>query len=510
MKIKNYLIAAALLVAANTPMYAQPMQITLEQAIEISRQQSPDMLTAELKLERYEKLLSAQEASLKTQFKLKVDPIDYNKNRYLDSRLSQWYTNESFTSDGTISIEQPLIWTGATVSLNNTFGWNNNTSQIDGSSASTSRSFTNSLYLSLDQPLFTYNEMKYEFVTIALEYEDAKISYALSLLNLEQSIINHFYTVYMAQENLSIAKEEYEDATQNYNIIEEKVRLDMVPRSELFQAELNQSSAESTMVTRELTLNTVTNSFKKALGIPLITELSVIGELVDKAVAVDVKMAVEHALTNRLEMLQRDIIDKNADIALLKIKDNDSFTGDLSLSVGIMGDNQQLPNIYNSPTQNPSVNLSLNIPIFDWGARRDKIKAQKLQIDMNAVSRDQELVDIEIEVVNSCRTLSNLAKQIEISKKAVVNAQQTYDLNVELYRAGEITGMEINEFQSQLSSQKTTLSQKMVDYELELVNLKCVSLYDFEKREAIAPMLMYNPKSMREFKNYSEKKKSSK
>ncbi len=508
MKIKNYLFAASLIVAASSSLQAQQLQLTLEQAVDISRQQSPDLLSAELKLERYERLLSAQEASLKTQFKLSVDPIDYSKNRYLDSRLSQWYTNENIASDGTFSIEQPILWTGATASLNNTFGWKNNNSQIDGSSSSTTRSFTNSLYLSLDQPLFTYNEMKYEYVTIELEYEDAKISYALSLLNLEQSVISQFYTVYMAQANLKIAREEYEDARDNYKIIEEKVRLDMVPRSELFQAELNQSSAESTMVTRELTLNNVTNTFKKMLGIPLITEISVLADLVEKEVAVDIKMAVEHALTNRLELLQRDIIDKNADITLLKIKDSGSFSGDLSLSVGITGDNPQFQNVYETPTQNPSVGLSLSIPIFDWGARRDKIMAQKLQIGMNEITREQELVDIEIEVVNSCKTLSNLAKQIEITKTAVVNAQQTYDLNVELYRAGEITGMEMNEFQSQLSTQKTNLSQKMVDYELELVNLKCVSLYDFDKREAIAPMLMYNPESMREFRKFYDKRKN--
>lgn len=505
MKITNYLLGATLLLGV-TSLQAQ-MQLTLEQAIDISLEQSPDLISAELNLERYEKLLSAQEASLKTQFSLTVDPFEYSNSRYLDSRTTQWYTNESMESSGRLSIEQPIAATGTTLSLNNQFGWQNSSSIIDDAGETTSKTFTNSLYLSLSQPLFTYNDLKYELLSIKLDYEDAKISYAITRLDLEQKIIEQFYAVYMAQEDLVIAKEELENAQDNYDIIAEKVKLDMVPRSEQFQAELNLSSAESTLSTSELSLDTTKDNFKQLLGIPLRTDLFVVAEVIEESISVDLDLAVQHALTNRLELKQRDITNQNAEISLKQIKDNGSFNGDLSLSFGVMGDNPAFDNIYNTPTRNPSVSLSFSIPIFDWGARRDRIKAQKLLMEMNSVDEDQELIDIEMEVINSYRTLNNLAKQIEIAKTSVVNAQLTYDLNVEYYRAGEITGMEMNEFQSQLSSQKTSLLQTMVDYKLEIVNMKCLSFYDFEKQEPIAPMLMYNPESMKEYSEYNNKKK---
>ncbi len=504
MKIKNLLLTTSLLLLATSSLQAQ-MVLTMDKAIDISIESSPDLLTAELNLRRYEKLLSAQRASLKTQFSLNVDPLDYSNDRYMDSRLSQWYTNESFESSGTFSISQPVVITGATVSLNNQFGWQSNTSTIDDGDLTTSASFTNSLYLRVDQPLFSFNETKYELLTIELDYEDAKISYALTRLSLEQRIISQFYSVYMAQENLAVAEEEMEDAQANYDIISEKVRLDMVARSELFQSELNLSDAESTLQTRMVSLETAKDSFKQLLGLPLSTEFTVMAEIEETPVVVDLKMAIDHALTNRLELLQRDIINENADITLKQIKDNNSFQGELSLSIGIMGDNSAFNNIYQTPTQSPSVNLSFSIPIFDWGARKDRIAAQQLQIDMNQVDEDQELIDIEIEVLTSYRSLNNYIKQIELAKKSVNNAQQTYDLNVEYYRAGELTGMEISEYQSQLSSQKTSLAQAMVDYKMELVNLKCVTLYDFEKGEPISPMLMYSTETMDKIEKYNEK-----
>ncbi|MFR9619914.1 MAG: TolC family protein [Rikenellaceae bacterium] len=504
MRIKTQILAVALLLAANG-LQAAPIELTLEKAIELSVTQSPSLLTSELNLERYEMLLNAQRASLKSKFSLTVDPFKYSNSRYMDSRTSEWYTNESMSSSSTFSISQPIMLTGSTISLNNKFGWQNNISAIDGGSTTSSASFTNSLYLTLSQPLFTYNEYKYELLEIEMDYENAKISYAITRMNMEQSIISQFYSLYMSQQNITILEEELDNARQNYDIINEQVSLDMVSRSELFQAELNVLNAESSLENKILSLESSKDQFKQTLGIPLSEDIVAVAEIEDSYVPIDMELAVRNALTNRLELRQREITNANAEISLMTTKDNGSFSGDLSLSIGLMGDDETFGYMYNTPTTSPSVSLSLSIPIFDWGARRSRIKAQELQMDMNEIDEEQELLDIEIEVVQSCRTINNLVRQIEISKSSLKNAQLTYDLNVENYRAGEITGMEMDEFQSQLSSQKLSLAQSMIDYKLELIELKVLSLYDFEKREPISPLLMYGSEAMDSYKKINLK-----
>ncbi len=504
MKIKTFLSAAALLLGVNT-LHAQ-MVLTMDKAMELSIQQNPDMLTAEMNLERYELLLVAQRASLKSKFSLSVTPASYSNSRYMNSETSVWYTNESFSSSGTFSISQPIMLTGATLSLNNKLSWQNSSSTIDGGSSNTSQKFSNSLYLSLNQPLFTYNDLKYDLLGIEMDYENAIISYALSRMSLEQRIISQFYSVYMAQQNLEIAQEEFENTQKSYEIIKEKVRLDMVTRSELYQAEINLASAESTLSTREVSLESAQDNFKQMLGLPLDTDFVVDAEIVEtKYVNLDIDQAIDYALANRLELIQREITNIEADISLMQTKDNGSFDGSLSLSFGVMGDDPSFPNIYESPTLSPGVSLSLSIPIFDWGARKSRISAQELQMDMNKITEEQELLDIEIEVKTCCRSINNLIRQLEIAKKSLENAELTYDLNVEYYRAGEITGMEMNELQTQLSSQKISYMQAIVNYRLELIDLKTVTLYDFENDEPISPLLMYRSDAMAEMKIYNEK-----
>ena len=82
-----------------------------------------------------------------------------------------------------------------------------------------------------------------ELQQIEYDYENANISYALQRLSTEKDITQQFYSVYMAQSQLAITREELTNAQQSYEIIKNKVEADLAARDELFQAEVNLASA---------------------------------------------------------------------------------------------------------------------------------------------------------------------------------------------------------------------------------------------------------------------------
>jgi hypothetical protein len=47
--------------------------------------------------------------------------------------------------------------------------------------------------------------------------------------------------------------------------------------------------------------------------------------------------------------------------------------------------------------------------------------------------------------------------------------------------------MEISQFQTQLSNRKITHAQALINYKIELLNLKILTLYDFENEIPIVP-----------------------
>lgn len=461
--------------------------LTIEQALDIAEENNPGLVSSKLSLERYQQNLVAQRASLKSKFSLDLNPFNYSRSRRFDNRLSQWYTNETLNSSGTFRITQPILLTDGEISLINTFGWQDNKSKVEGMDNS-DRAFSNDFYLQLSQPIFTYNRRKMELKQIEFDYENAGIQYALQRLNTERNITNQFYAVYMAQNNLAIGKEELENTQQSFEIIKNKVEADLSAKEELFQAELNLANAQSAVEERIVALENAKDQLKQSLGMPLDEDIEVVAEVEVSPIAIDLNMAVQSGLTSRMEIRQREIDIELSELQMIQTKSLNEFKGDISLSVGIIGDNERFGNIYDNPTRNPRVAISFTVPIFDWGEKRARIKAQKIAQNIAKLEQENQLIDIELNVRQVWRKLENLRTQINIAETSVRNAQLTYDINLTRYREGDLTGMEISQFQTQLSNRKMSYAQALINYKIELLNLKILSLYDFEKNQPIVPV----------------------
>ncbi|MCD6597148.1 MAG: TolC family protein [Bacteroidales bacterium] len=475
-----------LLIFLNFKQVSAQEALTLEKAIEIAGMNSPDLQRSLFSLNRFQETLKAERASLKSQFSLSVNPITYDNSRQFDNRFSEWYTNENIQSGATFRVDQPILWTDGTLSLVNTFGWQKNISDAQGY-LDENTAFTNNLYLSLNQPLFTYNRTKLELKTIELDLENANINYALQKLSLEKNVTQFFYNVYLARMSLDIAEEELSNTQKSYEIIKNKVNAGLEAMEELYQAELNLATSESTLQNRQVELDNAKDAFKKFLGMDLYTDIVVLAIIINDSVQVDLEKAVEYGLNSRMELRQREIDIENAQFQLIQTKSINEFKGNVQLSVGVMGDNPTLGKVYDNPTKNPRVALSFNIPLYDWGERKARIKAQEAVIQIQELNLNEERRQIIVDIRLVYRNLLNQESQIGIAKQNEKNAQLTYEINLERYANGDLTGMDLNLYQNQLSTKKMSLAQAFINYKIELLNLKIQTLYDFSINRPVIP-----------------------
>lgn len=462
--------------------------LTLNKALQVAETGSPDLQQSLLNLERFQKSLEAQRAALKSRFSLDLNPVNYNQSRRFDNRVSEWYTNENFETSALFRVAQPILPTDGTISLINEFGW---ASSNSSASTTDSKVFYNNLYLNLNQPLFTYNRLKLELKELELTLENANIGYALQRLNLERNVTQFFYNVYLAQMNLSIAKDELENTQKSYDIIKNKVDAGLAAREELYQAELNLATSRSGLQNSEVTFENAKDQLKLYLGMDLFEDFLILADVSANPVPVDLDKAIESGLNSRLELRQREIDIETSQFDMIRVKSQNEFRGDMNLRLGITGDDEKLGNIFNQPTNSPSVALSFNIPLFDWGEKKARIAAQEAAIQSQQLNLDQEEKQIIIGVREVYRNLQNQLNQIEIAKQNEVNAQLTYEINLERYENGDLTGMDLNLFQTQLSEAKISYQQALINYKIELLNLKIQTLYDFEKNEKILPSELY-------------------
>ena len=463
------------------------MTLTIDQALDIAEENNPQLKNSKLSFERTQFLLEAQRASLKSQFSMTIDPFSYSQTRSFDNRFSEWYTNKNLSSNGTFRVEQPILFTDGVLSLVNRFGWQNSES-MNQSGTNKNKAFTNNLSIRYDQPIFTYNRRKMELQRLEYDHENSGISYALQRLRTEQSITRQFYQVYMSQNNLAISLEEFENAKKNYEIIKDKVDADLSAREELYQAEVNLAAAESSVESTAVSLNNAKDDLKQTLGMPLSEDIVVAAEIVVSPMIVDPDKAIQSGLESRVELRQREISMELADLQMIQTKAMNEFKGDVSLSIGITGDHQRFENIYENPTQSPRVSISFNVPIFDWGEKKARVKAQETAQTIARMDYENQRVDIELNIRQTLRNLDNLRTQILIAEKNVRNAQLTYELNQIRYREGDLTGLQMSQYQTQLSNARTGLVQRQINYKNELLNLKILTLYDFESEKPIFPV----------------------
>jgi outer membrane protein TolC len=483
--MKKITLIFLLLITYNLRSFPQ-QGLTLEQSLTIAELNSPSMKRTRLMLIISQENLNAQNAALKSNFALTLNPISYSQNREFNELISSWNSMKNTESFGTFTISQPIVFTDARISLINRFGYYDSYSEYTNS---TTKGFSNNLTLNLEQPLFTYNRTKLALRELQLALENAQINYALQLLSLEKAVSQAFYYVYQQYQSLDIANQAYENMQKSYEISRNKVDAGISPREEMFQAELNLATTKSDFENKQVSFENAKDEFKILIGMSLFDDLLVLPNIAVDTVDIDISFAIENGLANRMELRQREIDIEYNQFDLIQTKALNEFKGSLGLSVGLFGDNEKFTDVYANPTDNERISLSLNIPLWDWGERKSRIKATEASIETSNINLADEQNNIILDIRKVYRNLLNLQNQIIIAKQNVINAQLTYDLNLERYKNGDLTGMDLAIFQNQLSEKQLSYTNSLISYKLELLNLKIQTLYDFELKKAITPVM---------------------
>jgi outer membrane protein TolC len=277
---------------------------------------------------------------------------------------------------------------------------------------------------------------------------------------------------------------------KSHEVSKNKVDAGISAREEMFQAELNLATTKSDFENKQVSLDNAKDDFKVLIGMSLYDDIIVLPNIAVDTVRVDISFAIGQGLASRMELRQREINIESSQFDLIQTKAMNEFKGNLGLSVGLFGDSRNFKDIYDKANtqDNEDVRLSLTIPLWDWGEKKSRIKASEANIETANITLEEEQNNIIQSVRKVCRNLLNLQNQIGIARQSVLNAQLTYDLNLEKYKNGDLTGMDLNIYQNQLSEKQLTYTNSLINYKLELLNLKIQTLYDFEKKEAVTPI----------------------
>ncbi len=95
------------------------------------------------------------------------------------------------------------------------------------------------------------------------------------------------------------------------------------------------------------------------------------------------------------------------------------------------------------------------------GAKKGRIAAQEATIESQKLSFTDQQNQIIIGIRQAYRNLQNQLNQISIAEQSETNVQLTHEINLERYENGDLTGMDLNLFQTQLSERKIAYAQAL-------------------------------------------------
>jgi len=477
MKRKRDVLASLLVLLLMVPAWAE--QLTLEAALEIAFDRSPTIREARHGLEISRRNLQAQRAALRSRLSLTLTPYQFSKDRVFNDLVSRYNTQEQTHLGALFTIQQPIELTDGTLNVVESIGWREAASSFTGSVQE--KTYSNSLFLRYNQPLFTYNRTQLNLRGLELALENARLNYAIQQLQIENQVTRLFLDLYFKQRNVGIAVEELKNATESFEIIASKVRAGISAEEELFQADLTRANSRASLENVQLQHENALDEFKILLGLPLAPQLEAAADVRKRLVEVDLDRAVAHGLEQRMELRQRDIAVQSAMHALIRTDAQNEFKASVDLSYGLIGTDEDLGDLYRSPTRNQRIAIQLNVPLFDWGEKQHRLAAAREQVESRRLSAGEERKQIVFQIRQAHRNLQNQKTQIEIAEKNVENARLTYEINLERYRNGDLSSKDIGFYQNQLSRELLNEVGALINYQLALLDLKIRTLWDFAR-----------------------------
>ena len=394
----------------------QPLQLTLEQALEIALSESNTIKIADMTIEKSGYAKKGSYAAL--------------------------YPNVSVNSSYQRTLlKQVMVMDMGGQPMEIKVGRDNNIS----ASASASMPLVNASL---------WESLKLSGMDVEMAVEQARSSKIAMVKQVKQA----FYAVLLAQESYKVMNQVYENAQKNYEKALQRFNVGKVSEVERLRAQVTMLNAEPNVSSAENAVLLATWQLKAVMGIDLGTEVEVVGNLNDYTQQMLTPYVSEDDLSNNSSLLQLGIQDRmlESTIRMQKKQYIPSLAANINYNYSAMGDEE----LRWFPSSTAAVSLS--IPVFDGFQKHYNILQSKKTRDMLDLQREDTERNLRIAIRNYNDQMALCIKNYQAANATVEIAQKSYDISAKMYEVGKATLVELND--AQLALQQAQLTQAQAVY----------------------------------------------
>lgn len=384
-----------------------------------------------------------------------------------------------------LAIEQPIALTGATIFLGSDLNRFDNYLENDDLGLVKYHQYSGApLQIGLNQPLFRFNDLKWDKKIEPLKFEESQREYFEDLEIISLNTSRRFFDLMLAQINLEIAEKNVANNDTIFKIAQGRYNLGKIAENELLQLELQLMNSRQQRAEAILDIETRTLRLKTWVGLPEASQLTLFLPEEIPEFEVPEEVALTYAQANRSESIgfKRRLLEADGEIA--RAKGTTGPQADLFARFGLTNSSPrdgEIGDIYNDPKDQQFVRLGFEIPIMDWGRRKARVKSAEANQKLVQYTVDQDIINFDEEVLTQVRQFEMLREQIKITRVADDIAQRRYDITKQRYNIGKISITDMNIALTEKDEAKSRYIQSLRDYWEAYFNLRRLTLYDFER-----------------------------
>ena len=485
MKIIKQLVLASALAVTTVAAAAEAdsvRRITLEEAILTARANSVDAAVALNELRTAYWSYRTYRADLLPEINFNATVPSYRKSysayQHEDGSYS-FVRNNYMQMTGEVSIAQNIWFTGGTLSLNTSLDF---LKQLENPKYN--RFMSIPVALTLSQPIFGVNTIKWNRRIEPVRYAEAKAAFVSAPENVALTAINHYFSLLMAKENVNIAAQNLENATKLYEVAKAKRDMGQISKNDLLQLELNLLNAKSKYTDCEISYRSNMFQLRAFLDIQEdVTLEPVVPDLIPYTLVsyTDV-LEKAHANNSFSKNIRRRQLEADYEVAKAKGNQREIM---LFAQIGYTGTADKFGPAYDRLKDNQIVEVGFKIPIVDWGKRRGKVKVSESNRDVVRSRLRKEQMDFDQDIFILVERFNNQQRQLDISLRADTIAQRRYDTNVETFRIGKISTLDLNDSQTSKDESRQAYINQLYLYWNYYYQLRSVALWDFVSNKGI-------------------------
>ncbi|WP_370090504.1 TolC family protein [Ekhidna sp.] len=391
---------------------------------------------------------------------------------------TQFRPVEQTNSSLNLGLFQPISPTGGSVSVNT------RASQFQDLVIDDTRWRSTIVDLTINQPIFAFNELKWDKKTEPIRFEESRRSYVEEMEFVSRTAVQRFFDYLDAQVNYQIAEFNLSNNDTIYNIEKGRYNIGTTSEDKLLQVELQLLRSKQDLANAELDLQTSRLALRTFIGLNEGENFNLSLPENIPIFPVDEEVALQYAKDNRSDFIafERRRIEADAQVAQAK---GQRFQMNLNASFGLNSAGTTFDQSYEDAQTQQFANLTLNIPIVNWGRNEARMKTALANKQLTDYVIAQEEQNFEQEILTQVRQLDVLQQQIEISKKSDEVAQKRYEVAQNRYLIGKIDITNLNIALTEKDNAKRSYITALRTYWIAYYDLRRLTLYDFANKELL-------------------------